>query len=169
MNRAGLALGTNLGDRENLIVLARDACARLDASMDGLMQSFLYATEPVDCPEGSQGYLNAVVEIGWDADPHALLAECRLIEERFGRRRSATVNEPRTIDVDLLYVGDLIVHDRDLELPHPRLSQRKFVLTPLRDIRPLLIIPGQTDTVSALLSRLDGSAEPDPVLLTRDW
>lgn len=169
MNRAGLALGTNLGDRECLISLARDACLRLDASAQGFLQSCLYATEPVGCPEGSQEYLNAVVEIGWDGDPHALLAACRLIEQGLGRRRSGTVNEPRTIDVDLLYVGAYVVHDAELDLPHPRLSQRKFVLTPLRDIRPLFIIPGQTDTVSALLSRLGASPEPDPVLFARDW
>lgn len=168
MKRAGLALGSNLGDRVHLIKTARDLCEVLNGEGECFLQSGLYQTEPVDCPDGSGQYLNAVVELAWGGTANELLERCQLIEQRLGRVRMGIKNGPRMIDVDLLYLGSERVDLPQLMLPHPRLHQRKFVLKPLSDIRPELVLPAQTETVSALLDALPAS-EPDPVLFAVEW
>lgn len=161
-------MGSNLGDRVELMTRAADECRLLNAKGEELLKSGLYVTEPVGCPEGAERYLNAVVELGWDGTPEALLAACQAIEARLGRVRTGIINEPRTLDVDVLYLDGLQLDGPSLILPHPGMKERKFVLKPLCDIRPGLILPGEERTVKQILESLD-TVEQNPVLLRAVW
>ena len=164
--RAGLALGSNLGNRLAHLRDARDRLRQL--SKGPLLQAPIYQTAPVACPDGSPDFYNTVVEIRFDSSPRDLLASALDIEAALGRDRSAGPNAPRTIDIDLLYFGDERIADPDLELPHPRLTSRRFVLQPLADIRPGLILPDDASTIAGHLAHLD-SDEPKLVLVQAAW
>ncbi len=168
MNRVGIALGSNLGDRRELLCSAREYLKEMNLAGEPFLQSSLYSTEPLGCPDGSQPYLNAVVELMWAGTAEDLLLHCQWIERELGRVRTHVRCEPRTADVDLIYVGDKIIHSPHLIVPHPRAHLRKFVLKPLSDIRPDLVLPGQKQTVQELLESLD-SDEPDPFLYQTEW
>jgi len=157
--RTAVALGSNLGDRLGNLRAARKAILRLSNVKPPILSSAIYETDPVDCEPGAQKFLNAVVEFDYEADPVSLLEPLIRIEEALGRRRDHRKNVSRTIDIDLLYCGDRNFEDERLQLPHPRMYLRKFVLQPLADIRPDLILPGQTQTVDDLLAKLEDSGE----------
>lgn len=150
----GIALGSNLGDRaENL----RRGVALLRERVPGLVvraSAPVYETDPVECAPGTQAFLNTVIEVEASLTPRELHAHLQAIEQALGRPVSREKNSPRSLDLDLLYAGDLISDDPALILPHPRLHQRRFVLQPLADIRPDLVLPGQSVPVSRLLSQL---------------
>ncbi len=133
--RAFLGLGSNLGDRWATL---RAAVA---AMPDVVAVSPVYETEPVGGPEGQPPYLNLVVELDTDRSPRELLETARALEETAGRVRSERWG-PRTLDVDVLLVGDLAVDEPDLVVPHPRLAERRFVLAPLADLAPDLVPEG---------------------------
>ena len=152
--RAGIALGSNLGDRRATLRDARARVENLPGVEPPLLASSLYETEPVDCEPGAQSFLNAVIEIGYDGAAEELLRELRQIEHALGRSAGHARNTSRTLDLDLLYFGDTTIAREDLELPHPRLHQRAFVLEPLAEIRPDLILPNQSKTVASLLEQL---------------
>lgn len=164
--RAGIALGSNLGDRLATLQDARDRIARLPLASRPILWSSLYRAAPVGCPDGSPDFLNAVIEIGWSADPLELLARLQEIETALGRVRSGQPNEPRTLDLDLLYLDQTILHDPALILPHPRIADRRFVLEPLGEIRPDLTLPGLRRPISGLLDACDG---PPLELAPADW
>lgn len=126
-----LALGSNLGNREATLAMARYAlCA--GGAMRILKASSLYETEPVDC--GPQPwYLNQVLWVASDLPPALLLAWCQQVEARMGRRRSSP-KAPRSLDVDLLFYGALVVRTPLLTLPHPALPVRRCVLVPLAEL-----------------------------------
>lgn len=130
--RAFVALGSNVGDR----------WAHLRAAVAGLPGvvgvSAVYETEPVGGPEHQPPFLNAVVELDTDLGPRRLLEVGRSLEEAAGRVRTRRWG-PRTLDVDVLVVGDLVVDEPDLSVPHPRLWERTFVLIPLHDLAPDLV------------------------------
>ena len=168
MNRAGIALGSNMGAKLNMIRAARDYFLEMHLQEDEFLQSRLYMTDPVGCPPGSDCYVNAVLELTWAGTSEDLLVHCQLIERELGRVRSHVRSEPRTADVDILYLGDMVVNTANLILPHPRAHLRKFVLKPLSDIRPALVLPGQMLTVAELLQDLD-TEEPEPLLLSEEW
>ena len=133
MTRAFLGLGSNLGDRQQLLA---DAVDRLVA-VGGRAVSPTYETDPVGGPE--QGaFLNVVVELDTDLSPRQLLEVCRRLEAAAERVRQERWG-PRTLDVDVLWVDGASVDDPDLEVPHPRMWQRRFVLAPLRDLAPDLV------------------------------
>jgi 2-amino-4-hydroxy-6-hydroxymethyldihydropteridine diphosphokinase len=135
VTRAYLALGSNLGDRRAFLQQAVDA---LGAHVVAV--SRVYETAPVGGPE--QGtYLNAVVAIDTDLDPHALLQLAQRIENDAQRVRSERWG-PRTLDVDVLLYDDIELDDPDLTIPHPRMWERGFVLAPLRDVAPDLVDAG---------------------------
>jgi 2-amino-4-hydroxy-6-hydroxymethyldihydropteridine diphosphokinase len=151
----GIALGSNVGDRLRHLRQARDDLA----SRHGPVRcSRVYETEPVGCEPGTAAYLNAVVEIEYDGQPLMLLEELQAIEEGMGRPSRHPRNAPRTIDLDILYIGNLAFRSGELVIPHPQLHLRRFVLAPLCDIHPDLILPGQRETAAQLLSTLP--AEP---------
>jgi 2-amino-4-hydroxy-6-hydroxymethyldihydropteridine diphosphokinase len=160
--RAGIAFGSNLGDRLLTLRQARACVAASALLAPPFLASSVYLTSPVDCPPGTEPFLNAVLEAELTGDPVALLRDLRALEHGLGRPESRGRNEPRLIDLDLLYAGDREINTAELVLPHPRISGRRFVLAPLAEIRPGLILPGQTKTVSQLLKTLPAgnSAEP---------
>jgi 2-amino-4-hydroxy-6-hydroxymethyldihydropteridine diphosphokinase len=119
-----------------------------------LLASSIYLTSPVGCPPGSDSFLNAVLEAELNGDPAVFLRDLRALELGLGRPAHSKRNEPRTIDLDLLYAGDCEIRSDELILPHPRITRRRFVLAPLAEIRPGLILPGQSETVSELLKKL---------------
>jgi 2-amino-4-hydroxy-6-hydroxymethyldihydropteridine diphosphokinase len=166
--RAGIALGSNLGNRLANLRAAIDALRGISETGEPFLEAPIYQTEPRFCPPGSPDFLNTVVEFGYGGSPLELLASAREIETGLGRTRSGLQNEPRVIDVDLLYLGDLVHDDADLELPHPRIGERRFVLQPLAEIRPELRLPGHERTVSELLDGLPGEEAPLVVLSEAD-
>jgi 2-amino-4-hydroxy-6-hydroxymethyldihydropteridine diphosphokinase len=133
--RSFVGLGSNLGDRWH--ELSR-AVATLSAAGDVAAVSPVYETEPVGGPHHQPPYLNAVVELCTTATPRQLLVRCRALEEAAGRVRTVRFG-PRTLDADVLLVGDLVVDEPDLVVPHPRMWERRFVLAPLADLAPGLV------------------------------
>ena len=156
--RIGIGLGSNLGDRMANLRAARNAIVDLGAGKS-VLASRVYETEPVGCEPGAGEFLNAILEIEYDSDPTALLEKLLQIEESLGRDRDHGRNFSRKIDIDLLYAEDLNVQNERLQLPHPRLHLRKFVLQPLANIRPDLILPNQTKAVSELLAQAKDSTK----------
>jgi 2-amino-4-hydroxy-6-hydroxymethyldihydropteridine diphosphokinase len=156
--RIGIALGSNLGDRLANLRAARKAVVGLVGDK-ALLVSPIYETEPVGCETGAGKFLNAVLEIDYDGDPTELLEELIRVEESFGRDRVHARNVSRKIDIDLLYADELNVQNERLQLPHPRLRLRKFVLQPLANIRPDLVLPNQTTTVRELLAQIQDSTK----------
>ena len=155
--RTAVALGSNLGDRLENLRAARRAILDLANVKPPILSSPIYETEPVDCEPGANKFLNAVAEFDYEGDPVSLLEQLIRIEEAFGRRRDHFKNVSRTIDIDLLYCGDRNIEGQRLRLPHPRLHLRKFVLQPLADIQPGLVLPGQAKTVRRLLEEVKES------------
>ncbi len=152
--RTGFSLGSNLGDRLGQLRAARDFLLGLHEGRLPPAVSPVYETEPVGCPPGSAAFFNAVVEIESTLEPAGLLARVHAWESGAGRQRGTGINQPRTIDIDLLYVGNIVREESSPLLPHPRMTVRRFVLQPLADICPELVLPGQTENVAAMLSRL---------------
>ena len=152
MPRAGISLGSNLGDRHANLRAAVDLLRKIASPDEPFLKAPIYETEPVDCPVGSEAFLNSVVEIAFDGDAFGLLKLTRQIEADLGRKALRERNAPRLIDLDLLYFGDQIIDSEALVLPHPRLCQRRFVLQPLADIRPELLLPGMTQSIGQMLA-----------------
>ncbi len=151
---AFVALGSNLGDSVRIL---RDAARRLEVLSAGpLRRSSLWESTPVDCPPGSPKFLNAVVgfEPGPGESAESLLLKLQELEIEFGRKPKVVLNEPRPLDLDLIALGRLQLDTPILSLPHPRAHQRRFVLEPLSEIAPELVLPGQTRTVAELLASL---------------
>lgn len=152
--RAGIALGSNLGDRLSALQFARLAVFDIQGVGRPLLCSSIYETEPVDSAEDSGAFLNAVLEVQFDGDPLQLLLALQRIETGMGRPQHRKVNAARIVDLDILYIGNVTSSIPRLVIPHPRLHLRRFVLQPLAEIRPSLLIPGQSQTVAELLSNL---------------
>jgi len=161
--RAGIAFGSNLGDRLEHLRQARACLLASRLIAPPILTSRVYLTSPVDCPPGSDSFLNAVLEAELTGEPEALLRDLRACEVGLGRSGRSGYNAPRTIDLDLLYAGDVEMRADGLVLPHPRISQRRFVLAPLAEIRPGLILPGQSKTVEELLAMLPGGDLAEPL------
>lgn len=151
---AFVALGSNLGDTAEVL---RHAMARLQGFSDEpVTRSSLWQTKPVDCPPGSPQFLNAVVGLipRTAETPESLLEKLRSLEQEFGRQPKKIRNEPRPLDLDLIAFGNATRDTPCLTLPHPRAHRRRFVLEPLNEIAPGLILPGQTKSVAELLAQL---------------
>lgn len=166
--KAAIGLGSNIGDR--LAHLRRAVALILErvpeARLTGVAS--VYMTDPVDCPPESEAFYNSVIEIECQMEPRALLRVLRGIEAEMGRANEHGWHEPRTIDLDLLYGGEIILRDVELDLPHPRIAQRGFVLMPLAEIRAELVLPGFAENVAALLEKLP-AAERAPHCVARSW
>lgn len=152
--RAGIALGANLGDRLFCLTAARQRIFTLPDAVAPHLSSALYETEPVDCEPGAAKFLNAVVEIGYAGSSRQLLEELNRIESDLGRPAQHERNRSRTIDLDLLYHGGRILDQPQLQLPHPRLHLRGFVLHPLAEIQPNLVLPGERKTIHEMTEAL---------------
>jgi 2-amino-4-hydroxy-6-hydroxymethyldihydropteridine diphosphokinase len=156
MPMAYIALGSNLGSRA-------DALSSSITLMSGLGRvvalSSLYETEPVGYHD-QPAFLNAVVTLETQLEPVPLLRGLLAIERQQGRDRSrAPLKGPRTLDLDLLLLGDWIVESEELSLPHPALAQRRFVLAPLAEIAPELRHPKTNQTMADLLALLPDEGE----------
>ena|SRR6188768_2238872 len=155
--RTAVALGSNIGERLENLRAARKAISDLPNVNAPIFSSAVYETEPVGCEANAGKFLNSVVEFEYASDPAQLLEQLIQIEETLGRKRHHPRNVSRIIDVDLLYCGERRMNDERLQLPHPRLHLREFVLRPLADIRPELLLPGQKRTIRQLLAEVEQS------------
>lgn len=145
-----LSLGTNLGNRELNLAAVRNA---LPPEVNIMDSSPVYQTEPwgyLDQPD----FLNQVLAVETSLSPDGLLDYVKGIEKRIGRTPSVRFG-PRIVDIDILFYGDRIIAEEDIEIPHPRLKERAFVLIPLADLAPDLIYPGTNYSISDLLLNVD--------------
>jgi len=149
-----IALGSNLGDPQQNILTAME---QLEIFSDSPISiSSLWETSPVDCPPDSPKFVNAMVGLipQENETPLKLLRKLRKLEKKFGRRHKKVLNEARPLDLDLIAFGSETCNTPELILPHPRAHLRRFVLQPLSEIAPKLILPGQGKTVAELLAGL---------------
>ena len=146
MTRAYVGLGANLGDREGTLRAAVDALAA-EEGIEVVAVSALRETEPVGVGEQPR-YLNGVTELETTLPSRRLLERLLEVERRFGRVRIAGEHGPRTLDLDLLLHGDEEIDEPGLTVPHPRLHERRFVLEPLAELAPGLVVPGRGDVES---------------------
>ena len=139
---------------------------RLESLGRVVRRSSLYSTEPVGFANQPR-FVNAVVALETELAPRELLRSLLAIELEFGRDRSAGIaNGPRTLDLDILLFGDLEISEPDLDIPHPRLAERAFVLVPLCEIASQVIVPNYGETVAQLLDHLrDKSAHNSDAVL----
>ena len=137
------------------------AARRLESLGRVVRRSSLYSTAPVGFAAQPR-FVNAVVELETKLEPRELLDGLLAIEQEFGRDRTAgVVNAPRTLDLDILLYGDLEIREQGLVIPHPRLSERAFVLIPLNEIAPQAVVPGVAKTVGQLLTKLIEAAKAE--------
>jgi 2-amino-4-hydroxy-6-hydroxymethyldihydropteridine diphosphokinase len=149
-----IALGSNLGDSRQIIL---QALARLQAfSAAPLLQSSLWQTTPVGCPPDSPEFVNAVAGLvpRQEETPESLLKKLQALEKEFGRQPIKIPNAPRRLDLDLIAFGSETRNSPEIVLPHPRARRRKFVLQPLAEIAPDLVLPGGRQNVAELLAAL---------------
>jgi 2-amino-4-hydroxy-6-hydroxymethyldihydropteridine diphosphokinase len=149
-----VALGSNLGDSRGNILRGMRCLEELSDELQ--LKSSLWQTTPVACPPGSPVFVNAVVGLRPRAaeTPESLLAKLQALEKEFGRGPKKVLNEPRPLDLDLIAFEGETRASRELTLPHPRAHERRFVLQPLSEIAPDLVLPGQSESVVWLLKRL---------------
>ena len=160
MPRVGIALGSNLGDRMANLNEAIRLIGEIALKNEPFLKAPIYQTEPLHCPPDSPNFLNTVVEFSFDDSAEKLLELTREIEKSMGRKASPQRNAPRVIDVDILYLGEERCNTPNLILPHPRLHGRRFVLQPLADIRPDLVLPGHSKCIASLLEELISDESP---------
>lgn len=150
--RAILGLGSNLGDRVRLL---RDA---VDSLAGVVAVSPVYETDPVGGPGGQGPYLNLVVVLETDLTPRQLLGVCHRLETA-GERVRAERWGPRTLDIDVLWIDGTTVDEPDLQVPHPRMFDRRFVMVPLADVAPDVLPPGWEDLGEGRVRRVGDLAD----------
>ena len=157
MKTVFLGLGSNLGDRAKNLSEARQRLQPVRASS-------IYETEPRDVPN-QPWFLNQVIEIETDLLPRRLLSRIQKIEREMGRKR-IVAKGPRLIDIDILFFAEAAVHTPDLEIPHPRIAERRFVLEPLAELAPDFRHPATRETIREMLTRVANQSvrtfEPRP-------
>ena len=141
IRRCVLAIGSNLGERLNNLQGAVNSLADTPEVWVTAV-SPVYETEPVDAPAGSKDFLNAIVLLDTTLSARTLLERGFAVESAYGREKSEERNAPRTLDVDLIVLGDRRADEEGLQLPHPRAAERAFVLVPWLDLEPEAEIPG---------------------------
>ena len=150
-----LSLGSNIGDRAHNVASAIEALPAHGARV--VRQSSLYETEPVELRK-QDWFLNGVVEVETDLAPQELMHALLEIERSMGRLR-ITPKGPRIIDMDILFFGSAIVREAGLEIPHPRMAERRFVLVPFAEIAPGAIHPLLKKTITELLVETPDKSE----------
>lgn len=158
LHEAYIGLGANLGDPAQAL---RDALSQIaaDPQVDVVAVSSFYRSAPVDA--SGPDFINAVARVSSSLQPHELLAHLQAIEQRHGRRRPYR-NAPRTLDLDLLLYDSLQLDTPQLQLPHPRMHLRAFVLQPLAELSPALVVPGQGPIAPLLAACGDQRIVRDP-------
>jgi len=160
--RTGIALGSNLGDRLAHLREGRHQVLQIPGISPPVLASPVYETEPVGSGPEAGAFLNAVIEVEFRGQPIDLLESLQEIEASHDRPSKRPRNAPRTLDLDILYIGNLVLSNEEVVIPHPRLHQRRFVLAPLADIRPELTLPGRQRSIAELLSALSDPAAVTP-------
>ncbi len=148
MTRAYVGLGANLGDRERTLRAAVDALGAEDG-VEVVAVSALRETDPVGVGDQPR-FVNGVAEVDTTLTARELLDRLLAVEQRFGRVRVPGEHGPRTVDLDLLLYGDAQLDEPGLTVPHPRLHERRFVLEPLAELAPGLVVPGRGEVESLL-------------------
>jgi 2-amino-4-hydroxy-6-hydroxymethyldihydropteridine diphosphokinase len=155
MALAYLGLGSNLGNRLAFMRGGRDAiCSRSGVVLEA--SSGVYETEAQGGPQDSPDYLNAVLAVRTTLAPQELLDACRAVEDDFGRVRHGKWT-PRTLDIDLLMYDAQIIAEEHLQVPHPCLHERRFVLVPFAEIAPETVHPLRLETIGRLADQCAGS------------
>lgn len=154
LRRTAFALGSNLGDRIDYLQAAVDTLAD-SSEIVPVAVSPVYESDPVGGPEDQSTYLNAVLVVDTTLSPRSLMERAQSTESAYGRKREVK-NGPRTLDVDVLAVGDVTANEEDLTVPHPKLAERAFVLVPWADVDPEFTVPG-VGRVIDLSSGVDAS------------
>ena len=162
-----VSLGSNLGDSVAMLRTARTLLRKRTGASE-VSSAPLYQTEPIDCPPDTPVFLNTILSLVADLTPHELLSCGQQIEVELGRPEDHGFHEPRTVDIDLIASGSAEINSSLLTLPHPRAHLRSFVLTPLADLYPDLILPGKKQSTQSLLQALP-KEEPGPSLFLERW
>ncbi len=151
----GFSLGSNLYNRKQLLIQAKTLLLSAPRTTF-VAQSSIYETTPVDVKPQYQNmdYLNSIVVVESNLPVENWLSLIGEIETTLGRERSEDRNAPRTIDVDIIYAGEQIIDSGGLEVPHPRWAERRFVVQPLCDVRPEMVLPECSKTVRQILDTL---------------
>jgi 2-amino-4-hydroxy-6-hydroxymethyldihydropteridine diphosphokinase len=152
-----LGLGSNEGDRVASLRAAREALGRHGIEVTGA--SSVYQTAPQGEVTDQPDFLNACLRIETELGPEELLGACKDVERALGRTPGGPRHGPRPIDVDLLLLGDVVLRTERLELPHPEVSKRRFVLEPLLELDPELELPDGTPLASRLEAVADQPVE----------
>ena len=150
-----LSVGTNLGNRENNISNCIDYLEKISEIKN---ISKIYETVPYKVQIEQDNFLNLALEINFFESAENLLIEINKIEKELGRVRSSIRNEPREIDIDIIFFGNQIINKKDLVVPHPRFRERLFVLEPLNDIAPDFLDPITNKTINQLLINAQNSS-----------
>ena len=156
--RVGIALGSNLGSRTEELASARMWLRSLDP---GAKFSGVYETEAVGCPSGSPAFLNQAAEISWNGSLVGLLDLLQAYERSRGRKTVRVQNQPRPVDLDLLYADKKTMRTAQLRLPHPRMETRSFVMEPLAEICPerrISTLPGTVGETAGWLKSKGGTS-----------
>jgi len=162
--RIFLGVGSNIDDRyQNLI----NGIQQLNdnAHIWVIAESHVYQA-PAMYSSDQQDFYNMVIEIETNLNPLQLLDEVKSIEMKLGRKPNKKKNMPRTLDVDILAVGDILIRSKLLEIPHPKIVERKFVLKPWNDIAPDFLLPNNNKNIASLLNDIDINADIHMVLIT---
>ena len=160
---AYIGLGSNLGDRRLNLENAIDMLART-GGISLIARSSIYETKPVGL-KNQPDFLNCAVEVLTGLSPYELLYACMEIERKLKRVRGVRWG-PRTADLDILFYGSLVMDEEKLKIPHPRISERGFVLVPMAEIAPELLHPERNLTINELLSNYRRNAgQPEDVIL----
>lgn len=161
-----IGMGSNLASDQGGPVAALERAFGELASLSDypVLVSSLWDSTPIDCPAGSPRFINAVAALRpRQASPRQFLQCLQKIEDSFGRQRGTVRNAPRTLDLDMLSFGEVLMQEADLILPHPRMHERAFVLMPLLEIAPRYCIPGMKRPASVLVQRLVGQGAISPI------
>lgn len=146
--RVYLSMGSNVGDAAAQLRLALELLGRQGCRV--LRVSSFYRTEPVPPAPKQPWFINCAAEAETELSPHGLMRTAKALESYFGPRRTAP-GEPRAMDIDILFYQDVVLKSPGLKIPHPRLSERRFVLIPLKELAPKLRHPVSKKTVSQML------------------